>query len=147
MILMLRVRIVKKARNLMSIRDAIGGPLVHLIAGVPGCRKSQLIHWLQAAMQDWSRLTDGCEFATLPFQNSTAASVQRHTIHVLDRRAIKELPRLHHVEDLATWVQYLHVDIIDELSVVPAELLKQLHVLRSRVARKTATVELFSFSR
>ncbi|CAE7035450.1 esrp2 [Symbiodinium sp. CCMP2592] len=112
-------------------------PLVHLVTGVPGCGKSRLIWWLRHCFEECFGWKHGREYICLAYQNSMASLIEGETIH-----SWLTLQRDGHggptdMQVIAGRVQFLRFCLVDEVSMIPAELLAQLESLVSRVSRDT----------
>ena len=122
--------------------DAGGGePLFDLIHGVPGAGKSKLIGWLRRFFEEVFGWKHGVQFVCLAFQNIMAALISGFTVHHWACIAIGEAEGTSTTKDanrLSTRCQCLRFIIIDEISMISAQLLAQLEVLVARVVRRRA---------
>ena len=101
-------------------------PLFDIIHGYPGTGKSRVIAWLRELMEEGLGWSHGVEFVCLAFQNAMAALIDGYTIHHWSG-----IPACTTAEGgngfgdsrkQSTKCQSLRVIIIDELSMVSAEL-------------------------
>ncbi len=56
-------------------------PMVDMVHGLPGARKSKVIEWLRELFEWQLKWTHGVQFVCLAFQNAMAANIHGHTIH------------------------------------------------------------------
>jgi hypothetical protein len=103
-------------------------PLFDLVHGLPGTGKSRVISWLREIMERGLGWTHGVQFVCLAFQNTMAAQINGFTIHHWSG-----IPA-HNLEGQGTGdahkqsirCQALRVILIDEISMISAELLGSL---------------------
>ena len=109
----------------------------HLVLGVPGSGKSLLIGWLREAFDSVLGWVHGCQYVALAMQNCMAADIQGVTFHHYMGLQIGELQRaLPDRQKFATQNQFLRFVLIDEVSMVPAEMLGLLELSLSDVSRR-----------
>ena len=116
-------------------------PLLDLTHGFPGTGKSKLIKWMRTLMEDGLGWTHGIQFVCLAFQNAMAAQINGFTVHhwsgiparMADGGACGDKHKL------SIKCQALRVIIIDEISMIDAELLGSLEYMVSSVIRQGGT--------
>ena len=108
-------------------------PLLDMIHGFPGTGKSLVISWMRKLMEDGLKWEHGVQFACLAFQNAMAAQINGNTLHhwsgIPCRAVDGNTTGDRHKQSIKC--QALRVLIIDELSMISAELLGSLeYVIR-----------------
>ena len=121
-------------------------PMLDLLHGLPGTGKSQVIKWLRECFETigW---THGVQFVCLAFQNAMAAHIDGFTIHHWSG-----IPPSHedgtagtkNKHQLAIRCQCLRFILIDEISMVSAELLAALESVVRDVVRLRGTYKVRS---
>ena len=114
-------------------------PLFDMVHGEPGCGKSRLISWIREAFEAVLGWQHGIHFVCLAFQNTMAAQIGGETIHHWSGIPVAESDGAAAARDpqkLSTKCQSLRWIIIDEISMVSAQLLGQLEVAVARVVRR-----------
>ena len=100
-------------------------PLLDLVHGFLGTGKSRLIAWMRELMEDGLGWEHGVQFVCLAFQNAMAAQINGHTLHhwsgIPCRR--EDASGTGDRRKQSMKCQALRVIIIDEVSMIPAELL------------------------
>ena len=123
-------------------------PMFDIIHGYPGTGKSRVITWLRELMQEGLGWKHGIEFVCLAFQNAMAALIDGYTIHHwtgMPACTISEGGSGHgDMQKLSIKCQSLRVIIIDELSMVSAELFGALEYVVRKVIRSKHTYKLRS---
>ena len=124
-----------------TVNAAPKEPLLDLIHGFPGTGKSELIKWMRQLMEDGLQWEHGVQFICLAFQNATAAHMNGHTIHhwsgIPARNESGSCEGASH--QLSIKCQALRVIIIDEVSMVSAELLGALQYVVTKAVRLRGT--------
>ena len=124
-----------------TVNAAPKEPLLDLIHGFPGTGKSELIKWMRQLMEDGLKWEHGVQFICLAFQNATAAQMNGHTIHhwsgIPARNESGSCEGASH--QLSIKCQALRVIIIDEVSMVSAELLGALQYVVTKAVRLRGT--------
>ena len=114
-------------------------PLFDVLHGLPGTGKSRVIAWMRELMEAGLGWTHGIQFVCLAFQNAMAALINGYTIHHWSG-----IPACTTTEGgsgfgdsrrLSIKCQSMRVIIIDELSMVSAELLGALEYAVNKVIR------------
>ena len=123
-------------------------PLFDLIHGVPGAGKSKVIGWICELFTDVLGWESGTQFVCLAVQNTMAANIGGHTIHhwggipFRDEEGNakggggggkRDTRLLYHRCLSMRWI------LIDEISMVSAELLSELQDLVQKAVRKPGT--------
>ena len=107
--------------------------------GQPGCGKSRLIGWIREAFEEVLGWQHGVQFVCLAFQNTMAAQIAGETIHHWSGIPVVEADGGAAARDphkLSTKCQLLRWILIDEISMVSAQLFGQLEVAVSKVVRR-----------
>ena len=116
-------------------------PLLDLIHGFPGTGKSVMIFWMQALMKQGLGWEHGVHFVCLAFQNSMAAAINGYTIHnwtgIPIRNDDGNACGDKHKQSIKC--QALRVIIIDEVSMVSAELFGSLEYVVKGAIRPKGT--------
>ena len=99
-------------------------PLLDIVHGFPGTGKSKIIAWMRELMEKGLGWNHGTQFVCLAFQNAMAAQINGFTIHHwsgIPARSIEgNTTGNRHEQSIKC--QALRLVIIDELSMVAAEL-------------------------
>ena len=114
-------------------------PLFDMAHGQPGCGKSRLIGWIREAFEEVLGWQHGVQFVCLAFQNTMAAQIAGETIHHWSGIPVVEADGGAAARDphkLSTKCQLLRWILIDEISMVSAQLFGQLEVAVSKVVRR-----------
>ena len=114
-------------------------PLLDLAHGQPGCGKSRLIAWIREIFEDVLGWRHGVQFVCLAFQNSMAAQISGETIHHWSGIPVVETDGGGPTRDpqkMSTKCQILRWILVDEISMVSAQLLGQLEIVVSKVVRR-----------
>ena len=114
-------------------------PLFDMVHGVPGAGKSKLIEWLRSGFEHVLGWTHGVQFVCLAFQNAMAAHIGGFTIHHWSGIPVAEEPGMsstRNAHKFSTRCQSLRFILVDEISMVSAQLLGQLEILVSKVTRR-----------
>ena len=100
-------------------------PLLVFIHGSPGTGKSRVIKWITRLFSEALQWTHEDEYLCAVFQNKVAHAMEGNTLHVGGDIAVGGDRSLQHtdVDVLFTRNQYLRWVIIDELPMVPDDLL------------------------
>ena len=111
-------------------------PLLDLIHGFPGTGKSAVIVWMRRLMEEGLGWEHGVQFVCLAFQNAMAAQINGYTIHHWSGLPVRTDDGKgtgdRHKQSIKC--QALRVVIIDEVSMIAAELLGALeYVIRGAV--------------
>ena len=128
-------------------------PLFDLIHGIPGAGKSRVIAWICELFTDVLGWTSGNQFICLAVQNTMAASIGGSTIHhwgnipFRDERGNEMGARKRGKRDTSVLFNRclnLRWILIDEISMVSAELLSELQYLVRQAVRKPGTYKVRS---
>ena len=114
-------------------------PLFDMAHGQPGCGKSRLIGWIREVFEEVLGWQHGVHFVCLAFQNTMAAQIAGETIHHWSGIPVVEADGGAAARDphkLSTKCQLLRWILIDEISMVSAQLFGQLEVAVSKVVRR-----------
>ena len=120
-------------------------PLFDLAHGQPGCGKSRLIAWIRELFEDVLKWKHGVHFVCLAFQNTMAAQIAGETIHHWSGIPVAEAyggAASRDPHKLSTKCQLLRWIIIDEISMVSAQLFGQLEVAVNNVVRRNSPFRL-----
>ena len=115
-------------------------PLLDVVHGYPGTGKSRVIAWMRQLMVDGLGWKHGIQFVCLAFQNAMAAAIGGFTIH--HWTGIPPCATTHGGQGfgdshkMSTKCQCLRVMLIDELSMVSAELFGALEYVVRKVIRQ-----------
>ena len=128
-------------------------PIFDLIHGIPGAGKSKVIAWICELFTDVLGWESGTQFVCLAVQNTMAANIGGHTIHHWasipfrdDKGNVKggggggkrDTRMLYHRCLSMRWI------LIDEISMVSAELLSELQHLVQQAVRNPGTYKVRS---
>ena len=114
-------------------------PMLDLIHGLPGTGKSRVIEWTREYFENILGWEHGVQFVCLAYQNSMAAGINGLTINHWAAIPINETNSTVGTKDsnaLSTKCQCLRFILIDEISMVSAQMLGQLEYIIARVIRK-----------
>jgi len=127
-----------------SMATSNDDPLFELVHGLPGTGKSRVIGWIRELFTDVAGWTHGSQFVCLAFQNTMAANINGSTIH-----SWAGIPAFHDeygraqgardIGALFTRCQNLRWILLDEPSMVSAELLAELERRTTQASRGTGT--------
>ena len=134
----LRLKVELREMAQRSTEQSLEEPLLDLIHGFPGTGKSKIIQWMRRLMEAGLGWQHGVQFVCLAFQNAMAAQINGFTIHHwsgIPARAVDGgSSGDKHKQSIKC--QALRVIIIDEISMVAAELLGGLEYVVSSVIRQ-----------
>ena len=120
-----RMKLEMREARMNRVNEDPQEPLFDLIHGLPGTGKSRVIAWLREIMERGLGWTHGVQFVYLAFQNAMAAQINGFTIHhwsgILARNLEGEGTGDAHKQSIKC--QALRVILIDEISMISAELL------------------------
>ena len=136
-----------RAEQRKKVEKEDGEPLFDMVHGVPGAGKGMLIGWLREAFEEVLGWVHGVQFVCLAFQNAMAALIQGYTIHHWSGIPVNDTDGMGTTRDthkLSTKCQCLRFILIDEISMVSAQLLGQLELVISKVARRRGLYKLRS---
>ena len=106
-------------------------PLLDLVHGFPGTGKSATIAWMRELMEEGLGWEHGVQFVCLAFQNAMAAQINGFTIHHWSGIPVRMQEEGgtgdRHKQSIKC--QALRVIIIDEISMISAELLGALEAV------------------
>jgi ATP-dependent DNA helicase PIF1 len=120
-------------------------PIRDLVHGSPGTGKSAMTGWLRDLFENVLGWEHGVQFVFLSFQNTMAADINGFTIHhwaginPLEAEGSSTTKDSHH---MSTKCQNLRFIIIDEISMVSAQLLGSLEIIVRRAVRKKSGYKL-----
>ena len=112
--------------------------MIDLVHGLPGTGKTRVVQCVRRLFQEALGWEHGVQFVLLAFQNSMAAHIDGLTIHHWAGIPINAEAGRSGTKDatkLSTRCQCLRFIIIDEISMVSAELLAQLDLILRKVVR------------
>ena len=116
-------------------------PLLDFIHGFPGTGKSVLIFWMRVLMEQGLGWEHGVQFVCLAFQNAMAAAIDGYTIHNWSGIPIRDddgnAGGDRHKQSMKC--QALRVIIIDEVSMISAELFGTLEYIVKGAVRAHGT--------
>ena len=116
-------------------------PLLDLLHGLPGTGKSKVIAWLREIMEDGLGWTHGVQFVFLAFQNVMAAAINGFTLHhwsgIPAHVAEGSGTGCKHTQSIKC--QALRVIVIDEVSMISAELLGCFESVIRKVVRSNGS--------
>ena len=104
-------------------------PLLGLMHGPPGTGKTDVIKWTQRMFQETLGWRHGVQYVSLAFLNSIAANLDGFTIHSWAGIPVGEEEGTAGTKDttkMSTKCQCLRFLLIDEISMISAELLATL---------------------
>jgi hypothetical protein len=113
--------------------------LFDLAHGFPGTGKTELVFWIRELFEKQLGWTHGIEFVCLAYQNIMAANINGFTIHHWSGIPVQKgegCSGTHDANKLSTKRQSLRFLLIDEISMVAAQLLGQLELEISKVTRQ-----------
>ena len=123
------------------VNESAQEPLLDLVHGFPGTGKSLMIVWMRQLMEDGLGWVHGVQFVCLAFQNSMAAQINGYTLHhwsgIPARGEDGGATGDRHKQSMKC--QALRVIIIDEVSMISAELLGALEHVVSAAVRVRGT--------
>ena len=130
----LKIEVLEMQRN--TVNTSEHEPLLDLIHGFPGTGKSRLIMWMRQLLEKGLGWEHGVHYVCLAFQNAMAASINGYTVHhwsgIPTRSDDGKSTGDRHKQSIKC--QALRVIIIDEISMLSAELLGALmHVVTGAV--------------
>ena len=129
-----RMKLERLEARLNSINRNSQDPLFALTHGLPSTSKSQLISWLRELIERGLGWTHGVQFVCLAFQNAMVAQINGFTIHhwsgIPARNSEGEGTGDSHQQSIKC--QALRVILLDEISMVAAELLGTLEYVYNR---------------
>ena len=114
-------------------------PMLDLVHGLPGTGKSQMIVWIRELFEEVLGWEHGVHFVCLAFQNAMAAHIEGETIHHwsgIPAREADGTASTTNAHKLSMKCQCLRFILIDEISMVSAELLGALEKVVARAVRK-----------
>ena len=115
-------------------------PMLDLVHGLPGTGKTRVIEWMRDLFQEALGWEHGVQFVMLAFQNSMAANINGLTIHnwaSIPVHAEAGRSGTTNATNMSTKCQSLRFVVIDEISMVSAQLLAQLEIIVTKAIRKT----------
>ena len=122
-----------------SVREAMEEPMFDLIHGIPGAGKSLLISWVRELFEEVMQWQHGVQFVCLGFQNAMAAHINGSTVHHWSGIPVGETDGASTTRDnnkLSARCQCLRFILIDEISMIAAQLFGQLELVVRKVIRK-----------
>ena len=119
-------------------------PLFDLVHGLPGTGKSRVIAWIRELFIDVLGWTHGNQFVCLAFQNTMAANIGGSTIHHWAEIPICETDAQRRAAPRDIGAVFLRCQnlrwiLVDEISMVAAELFAELERRTTQAARATGT--------
>ena len=114
-------------------------PLFDMIHGVPGSGKSQMIAWIREAFEQVLGWTHGIQFVCVAYQNAMAAHIDGYTVHHWTGIPVGEAEGTASTRDnhaFATRCQSLRFLLVDEISMISAQLFGQLELIMAKVIRR-----------
>ena len=114
-------------------------PMLDLVHGLPGTGKSALIVWIRELFEEVLGWVHGVHFVCLAFQNAMAAHIEGETIHHwsgIPARETDGTASTTNAHKLSIKCQCLRFILIDEISMVSAELLGALEKVVGKAVRK-----------
>ena len=132
--------------DLAHVERGKSDPMFDIVHGYPGTGKSRVISWLRELMQEGLGWEHGNQFVCLAFQNAMAALIDGYTIHHWSGMPACATAEggigFGDAQKLSTKCQNLRVIIIDELSMVSAELFGALELAVRKVIGSKHTYKL-----
>ena len=127
-----------------SINLGSGEPLLDLVHGFPGTGKSAVIAWMRQLMEEGLGWEHGSQFVCLAFQNAMAAQINGRTVHHWSGIPVRSEggEGLGDMHTFSMKCQALRVIIIDEVSMMDAELLGKLAEKVRRAVRPKNTYKI-----
>ena len=113
--------------------------MLDLVHGLPGTGKTQVIKWVRRLFEEALGWTHGVQFVFLAFLNSMSAHINGLTIHHWAGIPVNAEAGKSGTKDankMSTKCQCLRFIIIDEISMVSAELLAQVEAILRKVVRE-----------
>jgi len=135
-----RVKLEWDEESSNTVATSSEDPLFDLVHGLPGTGKSEVIAWIRELFEVVLAWSHDAQFVCLAFQNATAAGIGGNTIHSwaeIQSRTAGGKPKDINVVFLRC--QSLRWILIDEISMVSAELLFELQWRVSEAARPIGT--------
>ena len=109
-----------------AVETSSEDPLFELVHGLPGTGKSAVINWMREIMERGLQWKEDLQFVMLAFQNTAAHLIGGRTIHSwagIDCRNPGSFSSGMTAHMFYIRCQCLRVIVIDEISMVPADLL------------------------
>ena len=109
------------------------------VHGIPGSGKSALISWVREMFEEVMQWKHGVQFVCLAFQNAMAAHIDGATIHHWSGIPVADTEGSTTTRDnskLSAKCQTLRFILIDEISMIAAQLFGQLELVVRKVIRK-----------
>ena len=115
-------------------------PLFRLLHGLPGTGKSKVIAWIRELFESILGWQHGVQFVCLAFQNMMAGNIDGLTIHTWGGIPFQDVTDAYRsnpeeINELYVRCQSMRWILIDEISMVSAELLEE---LQKRVTQATS---------
>ena len=120
-------------------KDVQSEPMFDVVHGVPGAGKSRLITWLRRMFEEVMHWQHGVQFVCLAYQNAMAAHINGFTVHHWTGIPVGDVDGAATTRDahiFSTRCQSLRFVIIDEISMISAQMLAQIDLLTAKVVRK-----------
>ena len=133
-----RLQLEAEAEQKQSANNLQEEPMFDMIHGVPGAGKRKLIAWIREAFEKVLGWTHGVQFVCLAFQNAMVAHIEGYTVHHWTGMPVAETEGYSTTRDnrkFPTQCQSLRFLLIDEISMVSAQLFDQPEVLMAKVVR------------
>ena len=129
------------------VASSVHDPLFELVHGLPGTGKSKVIAWIRELFTEVLGWSHGNQFVCLAFQNTMAANIDGSTIHSWADVPFQDAGAegAHKARDIGAVFlrcQNLRWILLDEISMVSAELFAELERRVSQAARPAGTYKL-----
>ena len=138
-----RIRREREEELLGTQEETEHEPMLDLLHGLPGTGKSRVLGWVRELFESVLKWEHGVHFVCLAFQNSMAALIRGETIHHWSTIPVADYAiSARDPHKLAIKCQSLRFIIIDEISMVSAELLGCLENVVRKAVRQRGTYKL-----
>ena len=128
-----RLKLELREQQTNTVNQSDREPLLDLIHGFPGTGKSRVIAWQRQLMEEGLGWTHGVQFVCLAFQNAMAAQINGFTVHHWSGIPARSTSGEGGGDKTKQSIkcQALRVILIDEISMISAELLGSLEYAKA----------------